>query len=530
MKQSLLIGLLIMLSTALHAQGIQRDSGIGFRASYWNMGGDPFSVVVDDVTPGRVNIEGVGAWLYYHSRIQDQLFMEFNTGAVSRLTILEEDSISTSVDVDVVFPLLAGVRYDLFSPGLSTRIQPYVSAGTGGYWRQKVVVQEQLGEEIESVTAGSQFDFGGYLGAGINIPFTSWVGFNLDARYHFVDFSTKTDISGPEFGLGFVFMWGKKREMFRVKQTRLIVEDIYPAYQRFYNSYPLALITIQNTAGHDIEINVAATLPPYAYRQRESGFVKLAKGETQDIPVKVFFDDANRKSSSREPAMLNIQIEGRSGRTTIKHISEQLFVHTRNSWDGTVSNLAFFLTPEDETVFNFARTLGRNLNTTLGAQPTNLQLAEAAFDSLSTMQISYQSDPQVPFYSDDRVQYAGETLGLRSGDCDDLVICYGSVLQSLGIDIAFVQVQDPDETLAHIYLLVDTGLAPQNASQISSNEKRYIVRENPNGSSSIWLPIETTLLREGFNNAWEAGATQYLQDGIIKQGVDNGWVSIFDVN
>jgi len=525
------IGILIMLGLSLlNAQGIQRDSGLGFRASYWNMGGDPLSVVIDDVNPGRVNIEGVGAWLYYHSRVKDQLFMEFSTGAVSRLTILDEDSLSSSVDVDVVFPLLAGFRYDLFSPSLSTRMQPYVTAGTGGYWRQKVVVEEQVLGQTESVTAGSQFDFGGYLGAGLNIPFTSWVGFNLDARYHFVDFSSSTDISGAEFGLGLVFMWGKKREMFRVKQTRLLVKDIYPAYQTFYNSYPLALVSVENTSGHDIEVNVRANMPPYTYRNRESGFITLEKGETKDLEVKVFFDNKRRKTSRREPAMLNIRLEGRSGRTATREISEQIYVHTGNSWDGTMDKLAFFLTPEDEDVFGYSRHISKEVADSLSRQPSVLELTEAVFDSLRSLGIGYQRDPQVPFYEDDRVQFAAETMSLGSGDCDDLVILYGSILQSLGIDIAFVQENDPEEELAHLYLMINTDLGPEQGFQISSNEKRYVIRENPGGTSSIWLPLETTLLQDGFEAAWEAGALQYLQNGTIRNGIENGWLTILDVN
>ena len=104
------------------------------------------------------------------------------------------------------------------------------------------------------------------------------------------------------------------------------------------------------------------------------------------------------------------------------------------------------------------------------------------------------------------------------------------MLQSLGIDIAFVQENDPEEDLAHLYLLIDTDLTPEEGSQVSSNAKRYVIREDSNGSPSIWLPLETTLLQEGFEAAWQAGALQYLQNGTIRNGIENGWLTILDVN
>jgi hypothetical protein len=145
------------------------------------------------------------------------------------------------------------------------------------------------------------------------------------------------------------------------------------------------------------------------------------------------------------------------------------------------------------------------------------------------MEIRYRHDPNILFYQDDRVQYAMETIDQRGGDCDDLVILYASFLESLGMKTAFVETRDPEKEIAHLYLLFATGLPAEQGQLISSNEKRYILREKPNGQKEIWIPVETTLIDKGFEEAWKIGATEYLQDGIIRNGLEQSWVKVIDV-
>ena len=121
-------------------------------------------------------------------------------------------------------------------------------------------------------------------------------------------------------------------------------------------------------------------------------------------------------------------------------------------------------------------------------------------------------------------------MDLMTGDCDDLVVLFSSLLESVGISTAFIDVEDPAKELAHVYLMFDTGLTREDGYLVSPNEKRYVVRGDSSGRRTVWVPLETTLIHEGFDAAWQAGARTYLEEGILRHGIADGWVKIIDVD
>jgi hypothetical protein len=142
--------------------------------------------------------------------------------------------------------------------------------------------------------------------------------------------------------------------------------------------------------------------------------------------------------------------------------------------------------------------------------------------------LQYVNDPRL---SADFVQYPSETLTQRGGDCDDMTVCFASLLSSIGIPTAFVDVIPPGHPeQSHIYLLFDTGVEPRFGSSIAGNPKRFVVRRNPQGKETVWIPIETTVVAQGFEEAWSSGAQRYFDDVEIGLGLAHGWVRIVDVN
>ena len=527
---------LVSIPHDLHAQAIARSNGIGVRASYWSLADQPTKFSFSD-TRSQFDVTGLGGWLNYFSRLNNRWYMDFQLGTIVRATGETEEVDKADVDVSLLVPFLFGVRYDLLSSSFHSSFQPYLGAGIGPYWATSFRVRNvETGEEI---TGEGRLLSGAYAGGGVNLLISSWLALNFELKYHFVDLNVGTNLrnfrygkefSGMEFGLGFSFMWGHRREMFRIKEIKVIVKDLYPAYYQFYNTYPIAMVTIQNVAGYSIDVNVRSYIRGYSDRPKDSGFVRLDKGEIKDIPVTAIFGSKLHRVSQRRPAVLDIKVEARAGGRVEKEISAQLMVHSRNAWNGEIDKLGYFVTTEDEAVMSFGRQVLDELPPGNDGAVVNFTKAVAIFQALARMNIRYHSDPNIPFYKDDRVQYAAETLELRTGDCDDLAVLCSSLLESQGINTAFVDVQDPQKEIAHLYLMFDTAVPASRGDLISSNEKRYAVRENSVGQKTIWIPVETTLIPQGFDAAWKAGALEYLQDGLLRGGLVEGWVRVIDVD
>lgn len=510
------------------AQGISRSSGIGLRVSYWDIAGSPTRFSVSGAgTQAVYDFSGFGTSLYFFSRVHNNWFLEFSFGAVARIHAEENGLLNENVDVAATVPFLLGLRYDLLSSRSASSFQPYVTGGVGPYWSTAFTVRNQVtGEEV---AGEADLRFGAYAGGGINFVLLSWFALNLDLKYHFVDFQRTKEPSGAEFSLGFSFMWGRKREVFQIKETKVVVRDIYPAYYQFYNTYPLALVSVKNMAGYPIEVNVRCYVKGYSERPKDSGYTRIERGETKDIPVTAIFGSNLRDVSRRTAAVLDLEVEARAGSSHKKATSAEIMVHNRNAWNGEMDKLGFFITPDDENVLKLSRKLAKEDASRDSTGAENVRLAKTIFDALTEMDIQYHRDPNIPFYRDDRVQYASETLKLRHGDCDDLVVLYASLLESAGIKTAFVEVQDPEKEIAHLYLLFDSGVPSSLSDLVSSNEKRYVIRENSRGNGTIWIPVETTLMASGFDEAWKAGALEYLQDGLVRRGIAENWVRIIEV-
>ncbi|HEX9972083.1 MAG TPA: hypothetical protein VGD14_08445, partial [bacterium] len=372
------------------SQGMSRSTGLGLRAGFWNVTGHPtrFS---SSLTGSNVNVDigGAGAWVYFFSRFYQNWFLEFNLGALGGIHGEQNQFLLYNVKATSIVPILFGLRYDMLSTRMPSSIQPYLAIGTGSYWI--ATSEEILMNPFETETAiniESIQKYGAYLGGGANILVASWLALNFDLKYHFVDFQFEKDYSGLGFSFGFSFMWGSKREIMQIKDIRMIVPDIYPAYYQFYNTYPLALVSIKNVAGHPIEVNVRSNIRPYSERPKDSGFIRIDKGKTVDVPVTAIFGNKLSQVSQRDPAVLDIEVEARAGTTFKKQLSAQVIVHTRNSWNGEMDKLGWFLTPDDEKVLQLSREFTQHAE--YNDDTMLFRKAQAVFEKLSEMGIHYR--------------------------------------------------------------------------------------------------------------------------------------------
>lgn len=203
--------ILILLGLGMKAEaGVKvRAAGIGFRGTYWraNSSGSQFRVV-SDPSSSSVDVGGGGGWLYFFSRVDNDWIFEFSLGAVGKTRVKESTFTGKKVDVDAIISVLFGLRHELISIYNPSALRPYLQFGAGPYWLSDVTVRTQYDLE-EDVWVHSHVKAGGYAGGGMNFMFTSWLGFNFDAKYHFVDFNVNHPYSGWEYGAGIFLTWGR---------------------------------------------------------------------------------------------------------------------------------------------------------------------------------------------------------------------------------------------------------------------------------------------------------------------------------
>jgi len=334
----------------------------------------------------------------------------------------------------------------------------------------------------------------------------------------------------PRLSLSVTAKFGHIREsLARIDRVDL-APDIFPASHAVLAYSPLGKAVVTNVSSKPIQARASFFVDDFMDAPTESQPVPVNPGEQVEIPLTAVFNDQLDNSKKAEVHDATVVVSASSDETADDRIQTRVLIHGRNDWDGSVELLRYFVTPEDPSVIRYTRDVLLNSKDSLsGAQPELdlFQKAKVLFDTFAG-KLVYVNDPK---QTSDYVQYPAETMRLHGGDCDDMTVCFSSLLNSIGISTAFVDVIPPDDLAnSHIYLLFDTGLRPQNGTLIAENPKRYVVRRNSRGEESIWIPMETTVITKGFGEAWKTGAEEFFDDVEVNLGLLKGWVRIVDVN
>ena len=239
-------------------------------------------------------------------------------------------------------------------------------------------------------------------------------------------------------------------------------------------------------------------------------FDRVRRGEQVEAELLALFNNRILGITEGERVTADITVEYTAlGRSSTQTIRETLQIHNRNAltWDDD-RKAAAFVTARDPNVLRYARnTAGVVDDSPLRAINTNFTIAMALFESFHTFGITYVVDPQSAYeelsqdaFALDFIQFPSQTLEYRAGDCDDLAILYNALLESVGIETAFIT------TPGHIYSAFSLDMWPDDAERTFGSLDSLIVEDD-----TVWLPLEITALRQGFIGAWETGARQWRE-------------------
>ncbi|HXX62480.1 MAG TPA: hypothetical protein VEO56_01675, partial [Bacteroidota bacterium] len=304
---------------------------------------------------------------------------------------------------------------------------------------------------------------------------------------------------------------------------------VYPSAFQSLAYKPVGTVRVHNTSRRAIQARVSFFVDHFMDQPTETSPTVIAPGATADVPFTAVFNDRIRSipSVTIRDGLVNVS-SGGAGESD-DHTQTRVLIHGKNDWDGNTLSLRYFVTPDDPDVIRTGRDILLKSKDSLERGPQELSALRRAkiLCDAFTGKLIYVRDPK---QVDDFVQYPSETLRLRGGDCADMTACFASLLSSIGIATAFVDVLPPGEPdKAHVFMLFDTGVDPKYGASVSNNPKRFVLRRSKSGQETIWLPLEPTAIAHGFDEAWTAGAQEYFDTVEIGLGLIKGWVRIVDV-
>ena len=295
----------------------------------------------------------------------------------------------------------------------------------------------------------------------------------------------------------------------RVSGEKTGQDPVFPVFYSWYNDNPFAMVRITNEEKTSItDVRTSFYLEKFMGQPKLCSVTRtVAPGQTVEVPVRAFFNEGMLDLIESIEAEGKVIVEYRTlGSDRVKEIPVTLQIQHRNAmnWQDD-RRAAAFVSPRDPASMWFSRYVSSVVSDRFRPGVNrNMQYAAGVFESLNTFGLNYVIDPTSAYVDNsesgsiDFLQFPYQTLMYRGGDCDDLSILFCSLLESIGIDTAFVTVP------GHIFMAFSSGMTEDEARREFYAPNELIYRDG-----MAWVPVEITLTKEGFAKAWRIGAKQW---------------------
>jgi tetratricopeptide (TPR) repeat protein len=404
--------------------------------------------------------------------------------------------------------------------GAASRMSREIEVGTAGWIGANQAVFSNL--ESEVLDSGNEYgqvniEAGAEVSIAFNPSYNLSVAFKPSLRYT-QSLGILDRFDGFSYGFGFAasYRFGRdpdasSAELRAIRFGAVEMPPVFAAMRSYYSQAPITTVEIANGENYDLEdVTIQFFQDGFMNSPTEiATFDRIEGGTVEVVPVLATFTEEVFTTEGITPLTGEIiatyTARGRSGEQR-RSISYEL--HDRNAltWDDD-RKVAAFITPADSAVRNYAsyiRRIHRDVENAFVSP--QLQLAIQAYNALAELGILYQVDPSSPFtsvqentFAVDSVSFPRETLTRLTGDCDDLTVLFNTILQSAGVETAFVT------TPGHIYSAVNTGVASRDYADVHSDREMLLEVDG-----EIWVLVEITLIgRAPFMEAWTTGIQEF---------------------
>lgn len=331
-------------------------------------------------------------------------------------------------------------------------------------------------------------------------------------------FSPFREYDGLSFGVGVAAHYRLGRDpdsaeslIRAIRFGEVELPDVFAAMQSYYVDSPIGRVTLTNAESYDLaEVQVAFHQEGFMDSPTPSARIgTLRAGESVEVDLLASYNSEVFSTEGVTPltgeVIVTYTARGRPAEQR-ESVTYDLHDKTALTWDDD-RKMGSFITPADSAVRNytsFIRQTGLEEMVDSASEP--MQVAMLAYHALSELGVIYQIDPTSPFTqvqdnvtAVDSVNLPRDTLTRLTGDCDDLTALYATMLETVGIETAFIT------TPGHIYVAFNTGVPARDYLIVHPNREMLIVIDD-----RVWVPVEITMLGSGgFLDAWRFGVDEW---------------------
>jgi len=296
-----------------------------------------------------------------------------------------------------------------------------------------------------------------------------------------------------------------------IRFTSLELDPVFPVLYKYYDSHPIGTIRVVNTSSRSVEnIEIRMSMKQYMDAPKLSARINtLQAWEEREVDIYALFTEdiltITEGAKVAAEVYAEYDVAGRNGRDG-EIITLEAYSRNALRWDDD-RKIAAFVTARDDEVQRFARVHASIVQDRgINALCRELQLAMVFLEAMNAAHCAYAVDPSSAYLelsrnkqAIDMVQFPRQTLQFRAGDCDDLSSTFAALLESSGIPTAFITVP------GHIFTAFQLDMTADEARRSFFKPEDLILRKD----GSVWVPVETTLLRDGFLLAWDEGASRW---------------------
>lgn len=376
--------------------------------------------------------------------------------------------------------------------------------------RQNIVkADDVLGESEETTTqAGNKFHYAPWYRAygEVNFRINPMVSLGVNVSWFDCQYNTywgKPLVDGLSAGISVRVKYDTEKVSGKVDGTVVQDESVFPLMYSIYQNAPFGTIIIENNETAEIRnVVVKFRSENYTASEKECGRIKvLKKRKKEEIPLCADFNENILQFSESGKLSGEVVIEyellGKK-RVAVSQVTVPVYNRNQIRWMDSAA-ISSYISSNSQEVLEFSKYLvGIARSHLRSGLNRNMQFAMYLNEGIRLNGIKCQTNSDTPystFHLDsellDYIQYPYQTLSYKSGDRDDIGILYMAMLSSVGINTAFIPLEND------FIVAFDLGVDASRAGTLFDGYDRILVVDD-----SIWIPVSISSMNEGFVNSW----------------------------